>query len=131
MASALDTARQGIEARLKANWFRTPIAWPGVEFDAGEDDWIRLTILTNAGRLSSGTSGGHGTVDGLVLFDLFTVTKRGYGTLYGYMDELRDLYDRATVGSVEFLAASGPRELVDEVWAGIQFEVPFIIEETS
>lgn len=131
MASAIDTARAGIESRLNSNWTLTDIAWPGVEFDAGEDDWIRPTLRFGDGQMEGMGSSGYGTVEGLLFIDVFTVTKSGHGDLYGYVDTLRDLFDRATVGSVEFLAASGPREISDDQWQGLQFEVPFIIEETS
>ena len=131
MASALDTVRQGVELRLFANWTDTEIAWQGHEFDPGEDDWIRPTLRFGGGRLESYSSTGVNTVDGLLLIDCFTVSKSGLGVLYGYVDELRDLFDRVTVGAVEFLAASGPREVSDSLWQGLQFEVPFIVIETS
>lgn len=131
MASALDTARAGIEGRLNSNWSLTPISWPGVEFDPGEQDWIRATLRFAAGQMETFSSAGVNTVDGLLLLDAFTVTKAGHGDLYGYLDTLRDLFDRVTVGAVEFLAASGPRDVSDDGWQGLQIEVPFIIEETS
>lgn len=131
MASALDTARSGIESRLKSNWSATPIAWPGVEFDPGEDDWIRPTLVFNAGAMETYGSAGVNTVEGLLLVDLFTAGKAGLGGLYDYVDTLRDLFDRVTVGAVEFGAASGPREIPDDQWRQLQFEAPFIIEENS
>lgn len=131
MASAIEAARAGIEIRLNANWTLTEIAWPGVEFDAGEQDWIRPTLRFGDGALEGMGSAGQGTVEGLLFVDVFTAEKSGHADLYGYVDTLRDLFDRATVGAVEFLAASGPRDISDEQWQGLQFEVPFIIEETS
>lgn len=131
MASAVDTARAGIEARLNSNWSVTDIAWPGLEFDAGEDNWIRPTLRFGSGQMETYGSAGVNTIEGLLLLDAFTVTKTGLGTLYGYVDTLRDLFDRVTVGAVEFGAASGPREVSDEQWRGLQIEVPFIIEENS
>lgn len=131
MASALDTARAAIEGRLATNWTTTAIAWPGHELDAGSSDWIRSTLVFAEGALESMSASGTNTIEGLLLLDLFTLDKTGHGTLYGYLDTLRDLFDRVTLGGVEFLAASGPRPITDEVWTGIQFEVPFIVEETS
>lgn len=131
MASAIDTARAGIEGRLQANWTRTRIAWPGHEFDAGDQDWLRLTLRFGAGEMQTMTSGGWNTVEGLALIDVFTLGRQGLGVLYDYVDTLRDLFDRVTVGAVEFYAASGPRQLSDPHWQGLQIEVPFIIEETS
>jgi hypothetical protein len=101
-----------------------------VEFDPGERDWIRATLRFGIGQMESSGSGGVNTVDGLLLIDTFTISA-GLGRLYGYVDTLRDLFDRATVGAVEFLAASGPREISDPQWRQLQFEVPFIIEENS
>jgi hypothetical protein len=131
VASALDTARSGIEARLNSGWSTTPVAWQGVEFDAGEADWIRPTLVFNVGEMETYGASGVNTVEGLLLLDVFTVTKAGLGDLYGYVDTLRDLFDRATVGAIEFGAAGGPREIPDDQWRQLQFEVPFIIEETS
>lgn len=131
MASAVQTARAGIEGRLKTNWSTTPIAWPGHEFDAGEDDWIRPTLRFGAGEMETYSSAGVNTITGLLLLDLFTVTKKGLGDLYGYVDTLRNLFDRATVGAVEFGPASGPRHIPDPQWQQLQIEVPFTIEENS
>ncbi len=131
MASAIQAARAAIEGRLNANWTTTPIAWPGQDFDPGAADWVRSTIRFGETTLSSHTSSGHNLLTGTLFLDVFTRGKGGYGTLYGYVDTLRDLYDRATVGAVEFLAAYGPRDISDELWRGLQLEVPFVIEETS
>ena len=131
MASAVDTARSGIESRLNTNWTLTDVAWPGVEFEPGETDWLRPTLAFGTGAMEGMSSSGVGTIEGILFLDVFTVTKSGLGSLYGYIDTLRDLFDRASVGAVEFLAASGPRDVSDEQWRGLQIEVPFIIEETS
>lgn len=131
MASAIDTVRSGVESRLNDNWTKTPVAWPGVEFDPGEEDWLRSTIRFGAGQMETYGSAGVNTLEGLLLLDRFTVTKYGLGELYDDMDTLRDLFDRVTVGTAEFGAASGPRVISDEGWQGLQVEVPFIIEENS
>ena len=131
MASALNTARAGIEGRVKTNWAATQVAWPGVEFDAGEMDWIRPTLVFGEGGMESMGSSGIRTVEGRLFVDFFTLGKTGHGDLYGYIDIMSDLFDGVTVGSVEFLAASGPRDVSDEQWQGLQIEVPFIIEGTT
>lgn len=131
MASGVDTVRAAVEGRLKSNWSLTPISWPGVEFDAAEGDWIRSTLVFGTAAMETMSSAGVNTIPGFLLLDLFTVSKSGLGTLYARVDTLRDLFDRVTLGAAEFGAASGPREVSDEQWQGLQIEVPFIIEENS
>lgn len=140
MASATDTARSGIEGRLSSNitsidatWTAAAnVAWPGVDFTP-PTEWVRPTILWGEGFLETMSSGGTNTVVGVFVMEFYARPGSGLGTLYGWADAARDLYDRVTVGSVEFLAADGPLRVneADTEWLQLNVRVPFILEETS
>lgn len=131
MASAVQTARAGIEERLSANWTTTEIAWPGQDFDPGDDPWVRSTVLFGGAQMLTHSSSGYNNIDGIYVLDLYGRKGVGMGALYGYADTLRDLFDRATVGSVEFHAASGPRSIPEDAWERLSIEIPFTLEEAS
>lgn len=133
MASATNAAIKSIETRLATNWSDTSIAWPGVHFEPTTAPYIRPTVLlTEATDWTMGSSGLN-IVPGLYVVDFFATVGAGYGTLRGYVDTFRDLFDRVEVGTVRFRAASGPStlDLGDTGWIGLQVSVPFSIEETT
>lgn len=140
MASATDTARAGIEGRLSTNitsidatWTAAAnVAWPGVDFTP-PTEWMRPTILWGEAFMESMSSSGTNTIVGVFVMEFYARPGSGLGTLYGWADAARDLFDRVSVGSVEFAAAAGPlRVNVDETeWLQVNVRVPFILEETS
>ena len=141
MASAVDTARADIEGYLSSNitsidatWDGDNIAWPGVDFEP-PTAWIRPTILWGEGQMETMSTSGTNTITGVLVLSLFDRPGSGMGTLYGYADAARDLFDRANpgAGAVEFLAASGPRQVNtdDTRWLQVNLSIPFIVEETT
>ena len=141
MASAVKAAAGAIYSHLSSNitsiatgWSaNTNVAWPGVDYDPASE-WIRPTIIWNDGELETMSSGGTNVISGILVLSLFDRPGSGYGVLNGYADKARDLFDRASPGSsVEFLAASGPRQVnqTDTRWLQINISVPFLLEETS
>ena len=137
MASATLTAEAAIEDRLGDNWSTTPISWPGVDFTPPNGPWIEPHVLWGEGVGETMGSGGVNTLPGVLVIRLFDRPGSGYGVIAGYVDTIRDLFDRVTVGAVEFLAASGPKktEREDEKdesrWIGLKITVPFIMTENS
>ncbi len=140
MASAIDTARASVEGRLSSNitsidagWAAgTNVAWHGVDFSP-PTEWVRPTLIWGDGQLESMSSSGVNTIDGVFVMQFFARPGSGLGTLYGWADNARDLFDRVTVGSVEMLAAGGPVRVNedDTEWLQVNVTVPFIYEETS
>ena len=133
MASAFNDHWKDVETRLDGNWFRCDIAWPGVDFDTdGRQHYLRPTPLWGNGELLTFTTNGWNRVVGIYDLDLFERHGEGYGRLREWADELRDLFDRATVGLVEFRAASAPQIIPsDSGWIGVKVSVPFTIDEQS
>jgi len=140
VASNLDAVRAVIEARLADNitsvdaaWTAADnVAWPGVDFDP-PSQWARPAILWGDGFLETHGASGTNTVVGVLVVSLFARPGSGLGALYGWADTVRDLYDRYTGTGVEFLAASGPRQVNtdDTRWLQVNVSIPFVAEETS
>lgn len=141
MASAVKAAAGAIYSHLSSNitsiasgWSaNTNVAWPGVDYDPAAE-WIRPTILWGDGFPSSMGSSGTNIVTGVLVLQLFDRPGSGYGTLNGYADNARNLFDRASPGSsVEFLAASGPRQVNqdDTRWLQVNLSIPFVFEDAS
>jgi len=133
--SAIDTAWQGIEERVRDNWSTTPVAYPGVDFQPptqAPHEWVRVTPIWGDADMSSMTTSGTNRIDGFLDIDLFGKQGTGYGTLRGYADTWRDLFDRVDVGTVQFQAASAPR-IIDNSsgWLHLKVSVPFTVDETS
>lgn len=140
MASDLDGARAAIETRLDDNWddFTYPVQWAGQEgFEAPDDRvWLQVSILWGEGSYK--TVGGTGTakneVVGVLNANLFQKPGQGLGEMYEAADTFRDLFDRVTVGSVDFGPASGLQTAGDprqRAWEQRKVEVPFRLTETT
>lgn len=141
MASAVKTAAGAIYTHLSTNitsiasgWSsNTNVAWPGVDYTPAST-WIKPTILWGDGFPSSMGASGTNLIFGSLELSLFARPGSGYGTLNGYADNARNLFDRASPGSsVEFLAASGPRQVntQDTRWLEVALSIPFVLEDAS
>ena len=141
MASAVQAAAGSIYSHLSSNitsiasgWTAAAnVAWPGVDYEPASE-WVRPEIVWGDTDLESMTSSGRNTLNGVLILTLFDRAGSGYGTLNGYADNCRDLFDRASPGSsVEFLAASGPRQVnIDDTrWLQVSISIPFLVEEQS
>ena len=141
MASAVKTAAGAIYSHLSTNitsiasgWTANAnVAWPGVDYDPASE-WIRPTIIWGDGELETMSSSGKNIVSGVLILSLFDRPGSGYGVLNDYADNVRNIFDRASPGSsVEFLAASGPRQVNtdDTRWLQVSISIPFLLEETS
>lgn len=139
MASELEAKATAIEAFLDENWpegAKTPISWPGVDFDPPDGPWLKVDITWGDGFME--TIGGSGTgtnqVVGVLTLNLFDVPGQGARQIDGYADELRDLFNRAEVEGVRFDAPSGPkptrRPNQGTHWLQRTIDVPFAVVET-
>jgi len=151
----MDTARAGVEARVKDataldDYFRTrhqqpwtdvAVKWQGIDFEPPDEVWFEVNVLWGDGEGETAGDSGTNTVPGVLVFTLFDRPGAGLGALYDLADVLRDLFDRVTVGAVEFLVAGGPRRTMvrdtrfvmkgDTRWEQMSLSVPFILEESS
>lgn len=141
MASGMQAAAGAIYGVLNSNitsidagWTAsTNVAWPGVDFSP-PDDFVAPLIVWGDTSLSTMGSNGSNLTTGELVLQFFCRPGSGYGTLNAYADDAIDLYDRASPGSgVEFLAASGPRQVSqdDTRWLQVNVSIPFLLEGTS
>lgn len=135
MASDVNAAWAAVEKELNDNWDFCPIAWPGADFTPPETEpywWLRATPLFGGSTMASMTTTGYNMVDGIWDLDLFDKPGNGYGILRDYADRLRDLFDRATIGTVEFQAAEPPRIIRNsQGWLHLKVSIPFTMDEQS
>jgi len=94
--------RIDIEARLKAGWSTTAIAWDNTPYAPNPGTaWIRCTILPgNVEALEFGidTVKEH---SGIIDIGIFTPRDIGSAIARGYADTLSHLFDMVTFGSIE------------------------------
>src|SRR3990167_1199590 len=134
MASALDTARQTIESRIKTLWAadeNTTIIWPNDPRDPpASGTWIESTILWGDGFVS--TKNGRNTIAGGVSVNVFGQAGNGFGPVTQSADGVRDMINRVEVSGVRFGAPSGPRTVPNpgSKWVQANLSVPFSVDET-
>jgi hypothetical protein len=134
MASALDTARQTIESRIKTQWEAgedTTIIWPNSPVDPpNTGTWIQPSILWGDGFIS--TKNGRNQIVGVVNINVYAPAGDGTGNLFSSADSVRDMLNRVEVSGVRFEAPSGPRIVPspESRWIQANVSVPFTVEET-
>lgn len=133
----LEEARKAIEAEISDGWSATPIAWPNRPFSTvSVTAYIRpIIIWGRAVRLTIG-SGGINRVTGLLSVDIFTQRGTGRGTALGYVDDVRDLFNRVTIAGipdVRFKAPTGavPFPATGEAWGMVNVAMPFELDEIT
>ena len=134
MASALDTARATIEARIKTLWvagLNTTIAWENKKTDPPNTGaWIKVNILWGDTALS--TKNGRNTTTGLLQISVFAPSNTpGTGLLHTVGDAVRDMLNRVEVSGVRFGTPSGPMPGggEDERWLERIVDTPFTVDE--
>lgn len=139
MSSDLKGAEAAVERHLKDGWdeFEHPIQWPGQEgFDPPDDKvWIQPRMLWGTGNdFTMGMDQvGKTQVVGVLNCNFFQKPGEGLGEMYEAADTFRDLFNRETIGSVRFGAASGLQPAGDpnqREWEQRSVEVPFRLIET-
>jgi len=130
MASDLDTHRASIETELTNDWIATDIAWPGTSYEPGASPWLEPTILWGDGSEFDRAASRRVQLVGVLVLNLFARPGTGLGTLYGYADTLRDLFNNEDVGAVRFRTPSGPREgQGDKDKVQLTIDCPFVVED--
>lgn len=132
MASAIDAARQTIEARIVAQWgATTPIGFLNTSFTPPKTGgWLEPSIIWGDGIASTmgavGSGGARNTITGLLQMNLFIQSGEGAGLLTRLADTARDMINRLEVSGVRFDVPSGPTIITEEQSA---VRVGFTIDE--
>lgn len=135
MASALDTARKTIEARINTLWaagLNTTIAWENKKTDPpNTGSWIKVNIVWGDTELS--TKNGRNTTTGLVMITVFSPSNTpGTGLLHTTADAVRDMLNRIEVSGVRFGTPSGPMPGAgtdESRWLERVVSTPFTVDE--
>ena len=113
----LNTVRATIEKRLNDE-FRTgpsiPLVFNNIPFDASNvDEYVQCTTSFSANQyLTQGTdSSSANSINGLIIFNIYSAQGVGSGENFAICKRLRDLYNRITVSNVIFDAPIGPEIL--------------------
>ena len=125
----LNTVRSTIEKRLNDE-FRTgkniPLVFNNTPFDASTvDRFIQCITSFSANQyLTQGTdSSSANSVNGLILFNIYTAQGVGSGENFDICKRLRDLYNRITVSNVIFDAPIGPEILASSPEGKFQTQI--------
>lgn len=143
MAEVTTLVVQAIEDRVRDNITSfggtidvDRVAWQGMDFEPGEDDWVRVTTLFSGSEyLTDGVTGtGQNLLRGILSLQFFTVPGYGMSALDGYASAARQIFDRVEVtvadhGNLTFGPADGPVPGFDNVWVSNRVDVTFQIEE--
>jgi hypothetical protein len=95
--------------------------------------WARLSILY--GDTFEATMGeeyvGENLLTGVVVIDVFGTPGRGAGPLVEKADMVRDVFNRKTLGEIDFLPTSGPGRPINdrEGWLMVSLRTPFEVHE--
>ena len=143
MADATTLAVQAIEDRIRDNIADFDlitldrVAWQGMDFQPGEEDWMRpVTLWAESDWFTDGVTGtGVNVVPGILTVSFYTPPGYGFSALDAYASAWRALFDRVLIavtghGGVQFGPAGGPRPgPPDSGWISNIIDTPFHIEE--
>jgi hypothetical protein len=138
MASNVSSAAQVIEARLSTQWgATTPILWENATDEPPDvsDGWIRPTILWGDSFLI--TKNGRNTIVGVLSINVYTPKNAGMGVSDGYVDDLRDAFNRLKLAgadeTIRFGIPTAGQAVTDpsEGWMVKNVSCPFEIDETG
>ena len=115
----------------------TRFVWQGMNFEPGEDAWIRPTVLFGDSSYMTDTDSGTNLVSGLLQVDVFTAPGYGMSEADDYVSAARLLFDRVDItvaghGDLEFGPSGPPRPgPFDGSWLHTIVECPFTIVENK
>lgn len=117
MTSSYNDVRAAIEGRIATEMALSPaypVSYQNVPFTPPNDSpWVQVFVQfgdNNYATLLS-PSTGKNRQNGLVLINIFTPSGFGAGANFTIAERLKDLFDRQTVSSIIFDAASGPAQV--------------------
>lgn len=145
MADASTLCAQAIEDRIRDNIADfapiglDDVAWQGIEYQPGEDDWMRpVTLFAETQWHTHGVTGtGENLISGVLTCSFFTPPGYGMSALDDYAGSLRALFDRVDIsisghGDLQFGPAGGPRPgPPEDSWLSVIVDCPFTCEENG
>ena len=110
MSSTYNDVRAAIEGRIAAEMASAPsypVAYPNVPFTPPNNlPWLQVSLTF--GDNSYATLASFNKQNGLLTVNIFTPVGVGAAANYTIAERIKDLFDRQTVSSIIFDAASGP-----------------------
>ena len=110
MSSTYNDVRAAIEGRIAAEMASAPsypVAYPNVPFTPPNNlPWLQVSLTF--GDNSYATLASFNKQNGLLTVNTFTPVGVGAAANYTIAERIKDLFDRQTVSSIIFDAASGP-----------------------
>jgi len=110
MSSTYNDVRAAIEGRITAEMASAPsypVAYPNVPFTPPNNlPWLQVSLTF--GDNSYATLASFNKQNGLLTVNTFTPVGVGAAANYTIAERIKDLFDRQTVSSIIFDAASGP-----------------------
>lgn len=100
-------ARQTIETYISANWMQTPTHFDNTPFDIpAAGHWIRVNILPGTGFAETVGVSGYNLYNNLLSISIFVPDNTGTTTVLGYVDDIKNLFNRKTLGNLQFNVAA-------------------------
>ena len=114
MSSTYNDLRAAIEGRIATEMALSPsypVAYQNVPFTPPNNStWLQVFLLFGANNYATlvGPSTGFNAQNGTLTINTFTPVGAGAAANYTIVERVKDLFDRQTVSSIIFDAASGP-----------------------
>lgn len=137
MTSTYNDIRAAIEGRIATEMASAPsypVAYENVPFTPPNNlPWIQVKLTfgdNNYGTLQA-PSVGFNRQNGLITINIFTPVGVGAAANYTIAERIKDLFDRQTVSSIIFDAASGPNVITPSEPESAYFQTELIITFTG
>ena len=137
MTSTYNDIRAAIEGRIATEMASVPsypVAYENVPFTPPNNlPWIQVKLTfgdNNYGTLQA-PSVGFNRQNGLITIGIFTPVGVGAAANYTIAERIKDLFDRQTVSSIIFDAASGPNVITPSEPESAYFQTELIITFTG
>ena len=137
MTSTYNDIRAAIEGRIATEMASAPsypVAYENVPFTPPNNlPWLQVKLTfgdNNYGTLQT-PSVGFNRQNGLVTIGIFTPVGVGAAANYTIAERIKDLFDRQTVSSIIFDAASGPNVITPSEPESAYFQTELIITFTG
>lgn len=137
MTSTYNDIRAAIEGRIAAEMASAPsypVAYENVPFTPPNNlPWVQVKLTfgdNNYGTLLA-PSTGFNRQNGLITIGIFTPVGVGAAANYTIAERIKDLFDRQTVSSIIFDAASGPNVITPSEPESAYFQTGLVVTFTG
>ena len=137
MTSTYNDIRAAIEGRIATEMALSPsypVAYENVPFTPPNNlPWVqvKLTFGDNSYGTLQAPSTGFNRQNGLITIGIFTPVGVGAAANYTIAERLKDLFDRQTVSSIIFDAASGPNVITPSEPESAFFQTELVVTFTG